>query len=116
MHDKHRIDHTFQVSDEVLLHIRRYRLQGEGKSLKPIRYGAFIIMEKIGDNAFRLDFPSYMQIYVVVNVEKLRLYEPPLVEYQGDNIQIPSIEYFSLEYIDEVQQETIPDRRTRSPK
>ena len=39
-----------------------------------------------------------MQIYVVVNVENLRLYELPLIEDQGYNFQIPSIEDFSPEY------------------
>jgi hypothetical protein len=73
-------------------------------------------LEKIGNNAFRLDLPSYMQIYVVVNVENLRLYEPPLIEDQGENVQIPSIEDFSPEYLDELQQDTILDRRTRSSK
>jgi hypothetical protein len=37
--------------------------------LKPIRYGPFTILEKIGTNAFHLDLPPYMQIYSVVNVE-----------------------------------------------
>eukprot|EP00253_Pinus_taeda_P010211 PITA_10211 len=81
-HDKHHEDHNFQVGDEVWLQISKERLQGEGKKLKPIRYCPFRILEKIGNNAFRLDLPSYMQIYVVVNVENLRLYEPPLIEDQ----------------------------------
>ena len=85
-HDKHRVDHKFQVGDEVWLHISKERLQGEGKKLKPIRYGPFKILENIGNNAFKLDFPSYMKIYSVVNVENLRLYEPPLIEYQGENV------------------------------
>ena len=78
-------------------------LQGEGKMIKPIRYGPFRILEKIGNNAFKLDVPSYMKIYVVVNVENLRLYEPPLIEDQGENIQIPYIEDFSLELLDVLQ-------------
>ena len=57
-----------------------------------------------------------MQIYSVVNVENLRLYEPPLIEDQGEKVQIPSIEDFSLEYLDELQQDTILDRRTRTSK
>ena len=73
-------------------------------------------MEKIGNNAFRLDLPSYMQIYVVVNVENLRLYETPLIEYQGENVQIPYIEDISPKYLDELQQDTILDRRIRSSK
>ena len=56
--------------------------------MKPIWYGPFIILENIGDNAFKLDFPSYVQIYVVVNVENLRLYELPLIEDQGENVYV----------------------------
>ena len=51
-HDKHRVE----------------RLQGEGKKLKPIRYGPFKILEKVGNNAFKIDLPSYMQTYSIVNV------------------------------------------------
>ena len=73
-------------------------------------------MENIGENAFKLDLPSYMQIYSVVNVENLRLYEPPLIEYRGEPIKIPSIEYSSPKYLDELEQETILDRRRRTSK
>ena len=54
-------------------------MQGEGKKLKLIRYGPFKILEKIGENAFRLDFLAYMHIYLVVNAENLRLFEPSLI-------------------------------------
>jgi len=55
-------------------------MQGEGKKLKLIRYGPFKILEKIGENTFRLDLQAYMHIYSVANVENLRLYEPLLIE------------------------------------
>ena len=52
-HDKHRVDHSFQVGDEVWLYIskerlyiNKERLKGEGKKLKPNRYGPFKILEK----------------------------------------------------------------------
>jgi hypothetical protein len=35
-HDKHRVDHSFEVGDEVWLYINKERLKGEGKKLKPI--------------------------------------------------------------------------------
>jgi len=57
-----------------------------------------------------------MQIYVIVNVENLRLYEPPLIEYQGENSQIPSIEDFSPEFFDELQHDTIFDKIVRTSK
>ena len=61
-------------------------LQGEGKKIKPIRYGPFKIMEKIGTNAFKLDLPPYMQIYYIVNVENLRFFEPPLIDDHGEHV------------------------------
>ena len=56
-------------------------MTGEGKKIKPIRYDPFKILEKIGTNAFHLDLPSYMHMYLVVNVENLKLYEPPMIRY-----------------------------------
>jgi hypothetical protein len=81
--DKHRVDHSFQVGDEFWIYISKERLKGEGKKLKPIQYGPFKIIDKIGNNAFCLDLPPYMQMYAVVNVENLKLYEPPLIDDQG---------------------------------
>ena len=60
--------------------------------------------------------PPYMKMYANFNVENLRLYEPPLIEDQGESVQIPSIEYFSPEFLDELQQDTILDKRTRSSR
>ena len=78
-HDKHCIDHHFQIGYRFWLHISKERMQGEGRKLKPIRYGPFEILKKIGTNAFHLNLPPYMQIYSVVNVENLKLYEPPMI-------------------------------------
>ena len=88
----------------------------EGKKIKPICYGPFKIIKKVGNNEFQLDLPSYMQMYSVVNVENLRLYEPPLINDQGSDVQLTSIEYFSPEFLDELKEDTILDRRTRASK
>ena len=101
-HAKHRVDHSFQVGDEFWLYISKERLKEEGIKMKPIRYGPFEILEKIGNNAFHLNLPPYMQMYEVVNVENLRLYEPPLIDDQGEHVQIPSIDDFSPEYLSEL--------------
>ena len=55
--------------------------------IKQIRYFPIKIFEKIGNNAFRLDFPPYMKIYSVVSVEKLRLYEPPMIDDHDENFR-----------------------------
>ena len=98
------------------MHISKERMQGEGKNLKPIRYGPFKIIKKVGNKSFQLDFPSYMQMYSVFNVENLRLYEPPLIDDQGSDVQLPSIEDLSPQFMDELKEDTIPDRRTRASK
>ncbi|XP_057869413.1 uncharacterized protein LOC131076304 [Cryptomeria japonica] len=115
-HDKHRIDHHFQVGDRVWLHISKETMQGEGKKLKPIRYGPFEILEKIGTNAFRLNLPPYMQIYSVVNVENLKLYEPPMIFDEEANIQVPLVDDLAPEYMSELPEDVILDRNIRSSK
>ena len=100
----------------VWLQISKERMQGEGKKLKPICYGPFKIIKQVGNNAFQLGLPSYMQMYSVVNVENLRLYEPPLTDDQGSDLQLCSIEDFLPEFIDEIKEDTILDRRIRASK
>ena len=55
-------------------------------------------------------------MYFVFNVENLSLYEPPLIDDQGSDVQLPSIEYFSPEFLDELKEDTILERRTRASK
>ena len=57
-----------------------------------------------------------MQMYAVVNVENLKLYEPPLIDDQGEHVYIPSIDDFSLECLSELHDYTILDRRMRTSK
>ena len=51
-HAKHQVDHQFNVGDKVWLYISKDRMKGEGKKPKPIKYGPFKILEKIGNNDF----------------------------------------------------------------
>ena len=68
-------------------------------------------MDKIDTNAFRLDLPPCMQIYSVVNVENMKLYEPPMIVDEDKNVQVPSVDDFSPEYLNELQQDVILDRK-----
>ena len=54
-----------------------------------------------------------MQIYSVVNVENLRLFEPHLIDDQEENVQLPSIDDASPDYLDELQRDLILDKRMR---
>ena len=74
----------------------------EGKKLNPIRYGCFKILEKIGENAFCLDLPTYMHIYSVINENCLRLFEPSLIEDPKEQSKLPSIDDLLPEYLNEL--------------
>lgn len=54
--------------------------------MKPLRYGPFRILDQIGNNAFRLDLPPYLGMYSVINAEYLKLFEPPLLDDDGDEL------------------------------
>jgi hypothetical protein len=75
-HDQHKTKKTFKVGDRVWLHLNKERLQGHGKKINDLQYGPFEVLKKVGDNSYRLILPPYMCIYLVVNVENLKLYEP----------------------------------------
>jgi len=74
-------------------------MQGEGKKLKPIMYGPFRILEKIGENSFCLDLLAYMHIYSVVNADCLRLFKPSMIEDAEEQSQFASIDNLLPEYI-----------------
>jgi len=88
-------------------------MQGEGKKLKPIRYRPFKILEKIGENAFCLYLPAYMHIYSIVNANSLRLFEPSLTKDSKEQSQLPSIDDLLPEYPNELQEDTVQDRKVR---
>ena len=91
-------------------------LKGEQNKLKPIRYGSLTILEKNGTNAFCLDIPSYMQRYSIVNVENLKLYEPPMIMDPRENVSVPLVDEFALEYLDELKEDVILDKRIRNSR
>ena len=88
-------------------------MQGEGKKLKPIRYGPFRILEKIGENYFHLDLPAYVHIYLIVNVDCLRLFEPSMIKDPKEQSHLPSIDDLLSEYLNELQEDIILDRKVR---
>jgi hypothetical protein len=115
-HDKHKVNHQFQVGDQVWLHISKEILKGEGKKPNPICHGPFTILEKSRTNDFRLDLPPFMQIYSVVNVENLKLFEPPMIMDQDEEVSIPLVDEFTPEYLDELQEDIILDQRMRNSR
>jgi hypothetical protein len=73
-----------------------------------------LFWRKEGLTLFRLDIPPYMNIYSVLNVENLKLFESPMIMDQDEEVSIPLLDEFSLEYLDELQEDIILDRRMRT--
>jgi hypothetical protein len=81
-HDQQKIERKFIVGDRIWLQLNKERLEGPSKKIKDLWYGPFEVVEKVGDNSYRFSLPPYMHIYSVVNVENLKLYEPPMLDQE----------------------------------
>jgi hypothetical protein len=104
---------AFQPGDNVWLHLDKKHFKGHHHKILPIRYGLYTILDKIGENAYRLDLPPQLGIHNVINVNHLKLFEPSLLEepvtitHPVDNIpdfQLP------------LAKDTILDTRSRSTR
>jgi hypothetical protein len=71
---------AFQPEDQVWLHLDKKHFKGHHHKLLSIRYGPYTILDKIGENAYRLDLPPQLGIHNVINVNHLKLFEPSLLE------------------------------------
>jgi len=71
---------SFQPGDKIWLHLDNKRFKGQHHKLLIIRYGPYTVLQKIGENAYRLDLPPHLGIHNVINVNHLKLFEPPLLE------------------------------------
>ncbi|KAK1377226.1 hypothetical protein POM88_033419 [Heracleum sosnowskyi] len=114
-HDKHRVPCNFSVGDLVWLKLSKERLKGEGKKLKPLRYGPFRILDQIGDNAFKLDLPPYLGMYLVINVEYLKLFEPPLLDdAEDDKVVLPMVDDLWFDREEPLKTDCILERKMTS--
>ena len=57
--------------------------------MKPLRYGPYSILKQMGENAFQLDIPACLGLHPVFNVDLLRPYHAPLLEYNDLQIEKP---------------------------
>lgn len=53
-------------------------------------------------------------MYYVVDVENLKLYEPPIIMDRGENVQVPFVEDFSPKYFDELREYVILDKKVKT--
>ena len=57
-----------------------------------------------------------MQIYSVVNVENLKLYEPPMILDEDIIIQVPLVDDLSPQYMTELPKDVILDKNVRTSR
>jgi hypothetical protein len=76
------------VGDRLWLQLNKERLQGLFKKIKALHYDHFEVLEKVGDNTYRLSLPPYMHIYSVVNVENLKFYDPSMLDQEEERVQV----------------------------
>ena len=79
-HDRQCTPLFFQPGDRVWLLLAKNRFKGHHHKLHPLRYGPYTVLECIGENAYRLDLPTQLGIHDVLNVNNLKLFEPPLLD------------------------------------
>lgn len=70
-------------------------------------------MEQVSENAFRLNILAYMNIYLVVNVKHLKLYEPSMFteEKVGPDQILPSLNDLSPNTMDEIKEDYILQKK-----
>jgi hypothetical protein len=74
--NRHRIEHNFEVGDLVFLRLQPYRqsyLKKSGdKKLKPIFYGPYRIMRRVGEVSYEINIPEGRKIHNVFHISCLK--------------------------------------------
>ena len=80
----------FEVGDLVWVHLRKDRFPpGKFEKLKPRVDGHFKIIEKIGENAYKLQLPDEYEISLMFNVKDLRAYhDEDLRAYHDEDLRV----------------------------
>jgi len=75
-------------------------------------------MEQVRGNAFRLNVPQYMNIYSVVNVGHLKLYEPYMLtkDEAGLDQVLPSLDDLAPNTMDEFKEDSILQKKVRATR
>ena len=107
-HDQYRVPHKFQVGDKVWLHLQKECLTRAYRKLRPLRYGPYTITKVVGDNAFELNIPPFLGLHLVFNVDRLRLYFPPLLDTSNITEQITPTE-LNPDYMEQAATNRIMD-------
>ena len=87
---------VFQPGDWVWVHMRKERFPNQRKSkLQPRGDGPFQVLERINDNAYKIDLPGEYSVSATFNVADLTLFETDIdsrsnpFEERGDDADQP---------------------------
>jgi hypothetical protein len=80
-----------------------------------LRYGPLDALEKVGDNAYRINLPPYMHIYSVVNVKNLKLYEPSMLDREEEQV-LPSMEDLETDSLEELAKDIVLQKWSKTTR
>jgi hypothetical protein len=103
------------VGDKVWLQLNKERIQGPSKNIKALQYDPFEVLEKVGDNSYRLSLPPYMRIYLTMNVENLKLYEPSMLDHEEEKV-LPTIADLAPYAQVELEVDIVLQRKSRNTR
>ena len=76
-------------------------------------YDPFEVLDKMGDNSYRLSIPPYMHIYFVLNVKDVKLYESSMLDNEHEQV-LPSLEDLVLEDRTELKEDTFLQNNSKN--
>lgn len=82
-HDRQCMPLFFQPGNLVWLLLAKHKFKGHHHKLHQLRYGPYTVLERVGENAYRLDFPAQLGVHDVLNVNNLKLFELLLLDEAG---------------------------------
>ena len=113
--DEGRREVQFQVGDLVMVHLNKARLQkGVPTKLQMRRIGPCKILEKYGQNAYKVDLPNDLNISPIFNVQDLIVYRGPEMTESTQKIEIDrDVRNIKIQPQPKLQAERILDSRVK---